>query len=88
MFIFVLNHYLMDPWFAILMMGSFFRKSHTTQREENVVANICWTCLFQAIDRTSSAGRLLAPGDIGDEGLFISQIKISESDAPEANKLC
>ena len=29
-----------------LMMGSFLRRSHTTQRDEKVVARMCCTCLW------------------------------------------
>ena len=29
-----------------LMMGSFFRRSQTTQRDEKVVARMCCTCLL------------------------------------------
>ena len=52
-----------------------------------VVARICWTCLFQATHLTSSKGWALAPGVIGVENLFKSQMETSESEAPEANKL-
>ena len=52
-----------------------------------VVARMCWTCLFHATALTSSKGWALAPGVIGIENLFKSQIKISESAAPDANKL-
>lgn len=43
------------------MIGSFFLRSQTTHLEENVEASMCCTCLFHAIDNTSSCGVGLAP---------------------------
>lgn len=58
----------------ILMMGSFFLRSQTTHLLENVLAKMCWTCLFQATHRTSSNGWLLIPGVMGVPSLLTSQI--------------
>ena len=69
------------------MMGSFFRKSHTTHLPPGEAdARMCWTCLFQAKQLMLSGGCVLAPGVSGLPGLVMSQMKISESLAPEASK--
>jgi hypothetical protein len=43
-------------------------------------------CLFQDIHNTSSAGWDFAPGSIGVSVLFKSHIRISDSEAPVANR--
>ena len=53
----ILNRRLtLDMLSLTLMIGSFFLKSHTTQREPNVEAKMCWTCLFHDTQETSSGG--------------------------------
>ena len=69
-----------------LMIGSFFFRSQMTHFVENTDAKMCCTCRFQANDKTSSSGWHFVPGVIGFEKLFKSQIKISDSIAPLANK--
>lgn len=44
-------------WSLILMMGSFFLRSHTTALPLGLAeARMCWTCLFQDTTLMSSAG--------------------------------
>lgn len=56
------------------MMGSFFLRSQTTQRDAKVEARMCGTLRFQARHVTSSAGCDSEPGVIGVAGLFRSQM--------------
>lgn len=44
-------------WSLTLMMGSFFRRSHTVARPLGLAdARMCWTCLFHAMQLMSSRG--------------------------------
>jgi uncharacterized membrane protein YiaA len=53
----------------------------------NVVAPFVFlTCLFHATHLTSSTGWLFCPGVIGLFSRLRSQMKISDSDAPEAKR--
>lgn len=46
----------LDILSLILMIGSFFLRSHTTHLAANVEPRMCWTCLFQDTQATSSGG--------------------------------
>ncbi|RNA19579.1 hypothetical protein BpHYR1_044780 [Brachionus plicatilis] len=72
--------------FVLLYPGA-NRPSQTTHLPEDVDANMCWTCLFQATQFMSSRGWSLVPGVIGTCGLFKSQMKMSDEPAPLASKL-
>lgn len=75
-------------WSLTLMIGSFFLKSHTTQRPQGEAeAKMCCTCLFHATQLMLSGGKVLLPGVRGLLGFVKSQIYISESLAPDANRL-
>ena len=52
-----------------------------------VYVTVCSTCLFQAMPVMSSRGCGLLPGLIGLVGELRSQMKISDSPAPEARRL-
>lgn len=54
---FVLKRPTLLLWSLILMMGSFFLRSHTTAFPLGLAeARMCWTCLFQDTTLMSSAG--------------------------------
>ena len=76
----------LDMLSLILMIGSFFLRSQTTHLAVNVDAKICCTCRFQDTQATSSGGCDFCPGVIGASGFVISQIKISDSEPPEASR--
>lgn len=78
----------MALWSLTCIIGSFLRKSQTTQRPQgDVDARMCCTCLFHDKQLMQSGGVDFAPGVKYSLGLFMSQIKISESPAPEAKRL-
>ena len=52
-----------------LIIGSFLRKSQTTQRDANVEPKICWTCLFHATQANSSGG-------CGNDRNYVLRLKI------------
>ncbi len=55
--VFCINPPTLLLWSLILMMGSFFLRSHTTAFPLGLAeARMCWTCLFQDTTLTSSAG--------------------------------
>lgn len=54
---FVFNAQTLLLWSLILMMGSFFLRSHTTAFPLGLAeARMCWTCLFQDTTLMSSTG--------------------------------
>ena len=62
-------------WSLTLMIGSFFLKSHTTQRPQgDAEANMCCTCLFHDTQLMLSGGKVLLPGVRGLLGFVRSQM--------------
>jgi hypothetical protein len=64
---------ILDMLSLTLMIGSFFLKSHTTQRKPNVEAKMCWTCLFHDTQETSSGGWKKTTISINCKGIQLSR---------------